>query len=101
MSTTSSGEHWARQREVVAGVINERISKAVWNESVRQTQGLLHQVQSRADKNGVAETNQLFEWAKKITIHVLSGAGMGVSVPWEDMAMEKPKPGFKQTYIQS
>ena len=98
---STDGEHWARQRKVVAGVINERISKAVFNESVRQTQGLLQGVRSLADKNGVAETNQLFEWAKKITIHVLSGAGMGVSVPWEDKGAEKPKPGFKQTYIQS
>ena len=39
--------------------------------------------------------------AKKITVHVLSGAGMGASVAWQDESNELPKPGYKQNYIQS
>ena len=98
---TSNGDRWARQRKIVASVINERISKAVFNESIRQTSGLLDEVTSQAIKDGTAESNRLFDMVKKITIHVLSGAGMGASVPWEDDTNEQPKPGFKQTYIQS
>ncbi|KAK3696343.1 hypothetical protein LTR37_018008 [Vermiconidia calcicola] len=98
---TSDGDKWTRHRKVVASVLNERISKAVFNESVRQTQGLLGEVAAKADPSGTTETNKMFDWAKKITIHVLSGAGMGASVQWSDDSSEKPPPGFKQTYIQS
>lgn len=96
---TSDGERWARQRKVVAGVINERISKSVFNESIRQSQGLLNELDSSPEKD--VGTIRLFDMAKKITIHVLSGAGMGASVPWEDSLTDQPKPGFKQTYIQT
>jgi cytochrome P450 len=71
---TTDGDHWARQRKVVAGVINERISKAVFHESIRQSTGLLHELDSTNEKE--VGTYRLFDMAKKITIHVLSGAGM-------------------------
>lgn len=99
---TSNGDRWARQRKVVASVINERISKAVFTESIRQTDGLLGDLHRNASRGGdVAESNKVFDMIKKITIHVLSGAGMGASIPWEDNANEKPKPGFKMTYIEA
>ena len=96
---TTNGDRWARQRKIVAGVINERISKSVFDESIRQSNGLLRELESTTEKD--VGTYRLFDMAKKITIHVLSGAGMGASVPWEDSMTENPKPGFKQTYIQS
>lgn len=96
---TSDGDRWVRQRKVVASVINERISKSVFHESIKQSQGLLQELDSTEEKN--IGTNRLFDMAKKITIHVLSGAGMGASIPWQDSLTDKPKPGFKQTYIQT
>jgi cytochrome P450 len=63
---TSNDDVWAKQRKVVAGVINERISRAVWEESLRQTEGLLGEVYERADGR-VVETNALFDMMKKIT----------------------------------
>lgn len=98
---TSDGHHWARQRKVVARVINERISKAVFDESIEQMQGLLEELSEKRQPNGTTETNQLFNMVKKIAINVLSAAGMGASVPWSDTTDDRPKPGFKQTYIQS
>lgn len=98
---TSDGDHWARQRKLIAGVVNERVSKAVFNESVVQTKGLLQELSSKWQPNGNVETNQLFNMAKKVAINVLSAAGMGNQVPWDDNADEQPKRGFKQTYIQS
>ncbi|KMU74305.1 hypothetical protein CISG_04654 [Coccidioides immitis RMSCC 3703] len=50
---TTSGAVWARQRKIIASVINEKISGVVFDES-------------------------------KITIHVLSRAGMGVTRHWRD-----------------
>lgn len=96
---TSNGDRWARQKKVVASVINERISKAVFNESIRQTHGLIDEVHNVAAEE--AGTNKLFDMIKKITIHVLSGAGMGVSVQWSSQEMAKPRPGFKMTYIEA
>lgn len=96
---TTNGNRWARQRKVIAGVINERISKAVFHESIRQSDGLLEELDSTDEK--YVGTFRLFDMAKKITIHVLSGAGMGASVPWQDSTNEEPKAGFKQTYMQS
>lgn len=84
----------------MASVINERISKATFDESVAQVQGLLQELSKEA-VDGVTETTKLFDMAKTITINVLSGAGMGVTVPWDNDNTEKPEPGFKLTYIQS
>jgi cytochrome P450 len=97
---TDNGEKWTKQRKVVAGVINERISKTVFNESIKQTEGLLGEVYERAD-GGVSDSNRLFDMMKKITIHVLSGAGMGASVAWNGNDNEKPREGYKMTYIEA
>lgn len=97
---TDNGEKWAKQRKVVAGVINERISKTVFNESVKQTEGLLGEVYEKADGRA-SNTNRLFDMMKKITIHVLSGAGMGASVTWNGNDDEKPREGYKLTYIEA
>ncbi|CAJ2509377.1 Uu.00g144030.m01.CDS01 [Anthostomella pinea] len=97
---TTNGDHWARQRRIVASAINERISKAVFNESVKQTDELLSVVY-RGAKDKAAETNGIFDMIKKVTIHVLNGAGMGESVPFENDASLKPKPGYELSYIEA
>ncbi|GAB7331920.1 hypothetical protein MBLNU13_g03844t1 [Cladosporium sp. NU13] len=97
---SSNDESWAKQRKVVASVINERISKTVFNESIVQTEGLLAEVYDKADGK-TTDTNQLFDMMKKITIHVLSGAGMGANVDWHSNANEKPREGYKLTYIEA
>ncbi|KAF7194197.1 Cytochrome P450 monooxygenase [Pseudocercospora fuligena] len=96
---TSNGDDWVRQRKVIASTINERISKTVFNESVHQTAGLLDEVVGEEKQTG--ESAKIFDYMKKITINVLSGAGMGAKVEWNDNANEKPKPGFKMTYIDA
>ncbi|RYP46895.1 hypothetical protein DL769_011362 [Monosporascus sp. CRB-8-3] len=100
---TDNGDRWAKQRKIVASVINERISKTVFDESVRQTRGMISEIfavgtQDRATSAG---SNKMFDMLKKVTIHVLSGAGLGASVPWRNEDAEKPRPGFKMTYIES
>lgn len=95
---TSDGDAWARQRKVVASVINERISKTIFHESIHQTEGLVDEV---IGQGSMGETNRIFDMFKKITINVLSGAGMGSSVEWNDKAHEKPIPGYRMTYIEA
>lgn len=96
----ANDDSWAKQRKVVASVINERISKTVFNESIVQTEGLLGEIYDKADGK-TTDTNQLFDMMKKITIHVLSGAGMGATVDWQSNANEKPREGYKLTYIEA
>lgn len=97
---SANDDSWAKQRKVVASVINERISKTVFGESIRQTEGLLGEVYDRADGK-TSDTKHLFDMMKKITIHVLSGAGMGANVQWNDNANDKPREGYQLTYIES
>lgn len=96
---TTDGEKWARQRRVIAQVINERISKPIFEESLKQTTGLLDEVTDHGEKTSM-ETFSLFDMMRKITVHVLSGAGMGQPVGWETSS-DKPKPGRHTTYMSS
>lgn len=99
---TEDGESWVRQRKIVAGVINERISKAVFDEGVRQTQQMVEEIYEGAAPGQISvDSNKLFDSLKKITIHVLSGAGMGASVPWKNKDGEQPRPGFKMNYMDT
>jgi len=101
--------------QIVASVINERISKSVWDESVRQTLGMLDEIFSPSPsapntkattttttntKISAATTNQVPEMLKKCTVNVLSGAGMGTRKPWHDDTDEVVPTGYKQTYIE-
>lgn len=95
---TSDGDNWSRQRKIVASTINEKISKVVFDETLKQTDGLIDEV---VDNTLEGETNGVFDMMKKIAINVLSGASMGASVEWNDDANEKPKPGYKLTYIEA
>jgi len=97
---TTDGQVWSRHRKVVASVINERISKSVWDESVKQTQGMIRELFDNDDSKDVASSNQLPEMLKRITVLVLSGAGMGTSKSWEADYEEKPAKGYRQTYIE-
>lgn len=94
---SSDGEDWARQRRVVASTLNERISRTIWDETVKQTDGLLEEVGGSGEKGTVG----LFDGMKKITINVLTGAGMGRSVAWEE-SEEGPdaKGGYRMSYIE-
>lgn len=103
---TSNGESWAKQRKIMASVVNERISKNVFGETVRQAEGLVGELMNNEKKEkGVAETNKIFDMMKKVTIHVLSGAGMGTTVSWEgdEAGGEKKqlKPGMKMNYMDA
>ncbi|KAF2208629.1 hypothetical protein CERZMDRAFT_48985 [Cercospora zeae-maydis SCOH1-5] len=97
---TADGDDWHRQRRVVAGTITEKISKAVWQESVVQTESMIEEV-FRGGAEKQAATKRMFDYMKKITINVLSGVGMGESIDWKNDKDAKPEPGHRMTYIQA
>ncbi|KAK2750849.1 cytochrome P450 CYP13A3 [Colletotrichum kahawae] len=101
---TTNGERWARQRKVVASVINDRISKAIFDSAMRQTSGMLEEIlftDSKEKTSSLAQSSAIFDMIKRVTIHVLSEAGMGANVPWQNGPSEKPKLGFQMTYIEA
>ena len=97
----TNGDKWARHRRIVTAVIDERISKTVFEESIRQAHGLLDELSSSSrGKPDSMESPRLFDMLKNITIHVLIGASMGTGVPWAEET-QRPELDFKMTYKES
>ncbi|KAI0968648.1 cytochrome P450 [Xylaria arbuscula] len=98
---TTNGKTWARHRRIVTSVIDDHILKTVFDESIRQTHGLLNQAFSPSSSNAdSAETRLIFDMIKKVTIHVLFNASMGREAHWKE-EYEKPEPGYRTTEIES
>lgn len=99
---TTNGDQWARHRKIVASVINERISKAVFEHSLRHSHDILSQVlPTPSDKAGSTDTTLLFDLLTKITLNVLIGTGLGDKVPWKLEEERRPEPGYTMTYTES
>lgn len=100
---TTNGQRWAKQRKVVASVINERISKTIFDAAICQTTGMLDELSSleTEEKCQSMETRRMFDMIKRITIHVLSEAGMGAKTPWQQIDDRKAVSGLKLTYIEA
>jgi cytochrome P450 len=99
---TTNGPIWARHRRIVSSVIDERISKTVFEESIQQSLGLLDELFADSSPDfSTAETLDLFNMLKKLTIHVLMVSGMGKEVPWQDGKHDTPEPGYTMSSIES
>ncbi|KAK6417606.1 hypothetical protein LTR95_017306 [Oleoguttula sp. CCFEE 5521] len=88
------------QRKIITSVINERVSKVIFGESLKHTSGMMGEVFDKTDGNA-AESTEVFNMMKKITINVLAGGAMGQDVTWDSDKDDKPRPGYKMTYMQS
>lgn len=99
---TTNGDQWARHRKVVASVINERISKTVFEESLRHSHSILGKVLSTSpNKTSLTDTPLLFDMLTQTTLNVLIGTGLGDKVPWNLEEEQRPEPGYKMTYTES
>ena len=77
---TSNGEAWTRQRKLIAPNLNEKISKLVFGESVRQAHEMLSSYME--DWKGV--TDDTMKGMKQVAINVLGTAGFGIRLPWKE-----------------
>ncbi|KAG8628646.1 hypothetical protein KVT40_002511 [Elsinoe batatas] len=80
---TSDGDVWAKQRKIIASIVNERVSKLVFEESGRQADFLADELRTVNSENRDA-TIPSMDGLKKIAINVLSRAGYGIPKAWED-----------------
>lgn len=90
---TSEGEAWARQRKIVTGIINERVSKVVFEESWRQTRQMTNDIEelraTNVDKNARGTYGGVFPAMKRIAANVLFRAGYGMPREFKEEGEEK------------
>ncbi|GKT93943.1 LOW QUALITY PROTEIN: similar to cytochrome P450 monooxygenase [Colletotrichum tofieldiae] len=98
---TSNGDQWARHRKIVAAVINERISKQVFNESIRHSRDILQETfvtTTSTERESTVNAQLLFAKLTEVTLNVLIGAGIGDKFPWIDEKGQQPVPPYEMTY---
>ncbi|KAL8369691.1 hypothetical protein RB595_000161 [Gaeumannomyces hyphopodioides] len=100
---STNGDRWALHRKIITGVIDERISRAVFEESSQQVSGLLDEVFAPWEPGSLAcETEALFDMLKSVTIHVLLSVSMGARAPWKSRhELATPEPGYTMSHISS
>ncbi|TLD11190.1 hypothetical protein PgNI_05204 [Pyricularia grisea] len=98
---STNGKAWSAQRRLLQQVVNERISKMAFEESLAQTRGMLDEV-AEGGKQHYFEAEGLLGIANKFAINVLSATVMGINSPWADgAANQPPPPGFQTTFMGS
>ncbi|KAI9879026.1 MAG: hypothetical protein M1830_009825 [Pleopsidium flavum] len=90
---TVEGHEWQRHRRITAPPFNERNSKLVWLESLRQAIDM----RDWWVQHGQDGINTVVDDTMILSLHVLTCAGFGMSYHFRS-AMEAPKPGYSMTY---
>lgn len=91
--TSVEGEMWQRHRKITTPPFNERNSSLVWTESVQQTREMLQGWLS----GGSAGTTGIADDTSLLALHVLTGAGFGMSYPF-DSELKVPATGHNLSY---
>lgn len=97
---TSEGEAWQRQRRVIAPIINERISKSVWDESVEQASEMAASYAHSSDKEVGGQTDDTIEGLRRIAINVLAAVAYGKPRSWGAKADPVPD-GHELSYMET
>ncbi|KAJ4303635.1 hypothetical protein N0V90_002536 [Kalmusia sp. IMI 367209] len=90
---TVNGEDWARHRKITAPCFNERVSRFVWDESVRQSNAMLAQWLSQPG----GKISNMVDDTRVIALHVLYAAGFGVKQDF-DGGVRIPAPGHQLSH---
>jgi cytochrome P450 len=101
---TTEGADWKRHRKIVAPAFSEKSNALVWKESLRQAKGMLKYWSTReGNVPGNIKVKDTAPGTALMTLHVISGAGFGVSQVWdgegEDQLAMKAIPGFNTTKL--
>ena len=102
----SNGDEWSRQRKVIAPIVNERISRSVWNESREQAEELskhfLAQTEANQQSKSEPGPDSTIAGFRRIAINVLAAAGYGQPRAWAaDESSEVIPQGHSMSYIGS
>ncbi|TFK82080.1 cytochrome P450 [Polyporus arcularius HHB13444] len=80
----SEGDEWKRQRKLVAPAFSERNNRLVWDETVHIMHDLFDNVWGNRD---VVEVSNATELTVPITLMVISVAGFGRRISWNEDAI--------------
>lgn len=95
---STNGKEWSIQRKLLQQVINERISKSTFGQTVAQTTGMLNE--AAALNKYTLEPKRVFSVSKRLAINVLNATVMGISSTWATQE-ELPLAGFQTTFIDA
>ncbi|KUJ12797.1 cytochrome P450 monooxygenase-like protein [Mollisia scopiformis] len=98
---TQEGQEWKRHRKIVGPSFSEKSNRMVFEESLRQTEGMmgLWASQQKASKGELKVGNTAVD-AATLSLHVICAAGFGVPQLWPQEGEEKllgnGVPGFSE-----
>ena len=96
---SSEGEEWKRHRRIVGPSFNEKSNALVFEESVRQAQGLLNYLATMDGNSQVdLSVRDVAPHMAMLALHVICGAAFGVPQTWpgedESVLGTRTVPGF-------
>ncbi|KAE8441431.1 hypothetical protein EG329_004957 [Mollisiaceae sp. DMI_Dod_QoI] len=87
---TQEGQEWRRHRKIVGPSFSEKSNRMVFEESLRQTEGMLGLWSSQQKKlEGSLKVENTAEDAATLSLHVICAAGFGVPQLWPNEDEEK------------
>jgi hypothetical protein len=101
---TTEGDHWKRQKKILAPAFSEKSNALVWEESLKQGEGLIRTWAAVAGNDiSCMAVNDTAPNMTAVALHVISGAGFGVRQIWpgDEVAKlgNKIVPGFNTTAL--
>ncbi|KAG9239747.1 cytochrome P450 monooxygenase-like protein [Amylocarpus encephaloides] len=98
---TTEGDEWKRHKRIVAPSFSEKSNRLVFEESLRQAQGMMEywaHLQDAENDCGDLRVENVATGTKILSLHVICAAGFGVPQLWpnesEDRLKGKGIPGF-------
>lgn len=99
---TLNGNRWTRHRKIVATVLNDRVSRDVFDEAVSQAGNVLADlVPSSLGEIKTTDLPRVFEILTSLTLNVLISSSLGDKFPWSHEKGSQPEPGYKMKYTES
>ena len=91
---TSEGQLWRHHRKIVGPPFTEKNNHLVWSETLTQCQAMVDSwLGGRKDRSGTIYT--IAEDAMRLSLHVISKAGFGVSLHWPGSEMPQANGALK------
>lgn len=99
---TLNGNRWTRHRKIVATVLNDRVSRDVFDEALSQAGHFLADlVPDSLGQTKTTELPRVFEMLTSLTLNVLISSSLGDKFPWSHEKGSQPEPGYKMKYTES
>lgn len=99
--TAEDGEEWKRHHKIVGPSFSERSNRLVFEESLRQAEGMLSFWDKKSKKGAIKDELRISDTSGDtgtLTLHVICAAGFGIPQLWENQSAEnlgeRALPGF-------